>query len=62
MKVSELIKLIKRETYCYKIRSGANHDIWFNPCTGAEFLMPRHKSQELPKGTERSIRKAAGLD
>lgn len=62
MKTSELIKLIKRETSCYKIRSGATHDIWFNPRTGAEFLIPRHKSQELPKGTERNIRKAAGLE
>ena len=61
MKVSELIRLIKRSTRCYKIRSGANHDIWFNPDTGVEFLIPRHRSQELPRGTERNIKKAAGL-
>ncbi|MBR1633685.1 MAG: type II toxin-antitoxin system HicA family toxin [Lachnospiraceae bacterium] len=60
-KVSEIVRKIRRETNCYFLREGGNHEIWFNPDTGAKFQIPRHYSQELKKKTERSIREKAGL-
>ena len=60
-KVSEIIKLIKKETHCYFVREGANHEIWYNPDTDVFFQIPRHRAKELPKGTENSILRSAGL-
>ena len=60
-KVSEIVKMIKKETHCYMIREGANHEIWLNPDTGEEFPIPRHYSKELPKGTANNILRKAGL-
>lgn len=60
MKVSELIKELK-QAGCYKTREGNNHEIWMSPITGKKFQIPRHRSQEIPKGTEKNIRKQAGL-
>ena len=60
-KVSEIVKRIKRETDCYFLREGGNHEIWINPDTGKVFAIPRHYSEELKKKTEISILKDAGL-
>ena len=60
-KVSEIVKRIRKETSCYKIRDGNKHEIWFNPVSGKKFPIPRHKSQELKTATANSILKAAGL-
>ena len=59
--VAELIKRIKKETSCYLLREGSNHEIWFNPKTGAEFTIPRHKSKEVKTGTANNILKQAGI-
>ncbi len=42
---------------CYIERHGANHDLWINPKTGKTSLVARHPTEEIPKGTEMSIRK-----
>lgn len=60
VKISELVKELKR-IGCYKTREGSNHEIWKSPVTGMKFQIPRHYSQELPTGTEKDIRKKAGL-
>ena len=60
LKVSELVKELKH-IGCYKTREGSNHEIWKSPVTGKKFQLPRHYSQELPTGTEKNIRKSAGL-
>ena len=61
MKSSELIrKLIKGG--CYLIRQGkGSHEIWFSPMTGKEFVVPNHGSQEVGRGLENKIKKAAGI-
>lgn len=46
---------------CYLVKHGGRHDHWFSPVTGKTFLVPRHDSQEIPKGTEMNIRKRAGV-
>jgi len=60
MKYSELIAALIAAG-CYIARHGANHDIWYSPITQKKFPVPRHESHEVPKGTDRSIRKAAGI-
>ncbi|MDR0973815.1 MAG: type II toxin-antitoxin system HicA family toxin [Prevotellaceae bacterium] len=61
MKTSELIKILSANG-CYFLSHGGRHDRWFSPITGKTFPVPRHGSQEIPKGTERSIRKRAGIE
>ncbi|CCZ05913.1 toxin-antitoxin system toxin component HicA family [Odoribacter sp. CAG:788] len=60
MKYSELVAALKAAG-CYIKRNGANHDIWYSPATKQVFPVPRHGSHEVPKGTEISIRKKAGI-
>ena len=59
--VSDIVRKIKKETNCYLLREGGNHEIWMNPDTGKAFSIPRHSSQELKKKTEISILRDAGL-
>ena len=60
MKTSELKKMLTAKG-CYVVSHGGRHDKWFSPITGKMFVIPRHDSQELPIGTEKSIRKQAGV-
>ena len=60
IKYSELEKKLK-EAGCRMVRSGAGHDIWINPKTGKQFTVGRHKTQDVPTGTLKSIMKSAGL-
>ncbi|MBQ6735317.1 MAG: type II toxin-antitoxin system HicA family toxin [Lachnospiraceae bacterium] len=60
MKTSELTKKL-RKGRCRLIEHGTNHDIWFSPITGKEFLVPRHPSKEIKTGTATTILKDAGL-
>lgn len=61
MKYSELEKRL-RQAGCYILKEGANHTIWFSPITGQKFPVGRHKTQDVPNGTLRSILKAAGIE
>lgn len=61
MKVSELIKLLKKSGKCYLVEHGKEHDKWHSDLTGKNFMVPRHKSKELPEGTMNAILKDAGL-
>lgn len=60
MKYSELEKLLKNNG-CEVFREGANHCIWHSNITNNNFAVSRHKTQEVPKGTLKSIMKSAGL-
>lgn len=60
MRVSEIVKMIKKAG-CWKVREGESHEIWYSPITGKKFSVSRHKTEELPPGTENSIKKDAGL-
>lgn len=60
MKYSEL-KRDLRKIGCHKKREGGNHEIWYSPVTYEEFPVSRHNNQEVPCGTLRNIKKAAGL-
>lgn len=60
MKVSELTRLISKAG-CYLLKHKTRHDLWLNPATGETFLIPRHQSEEVPKGLEKAARKWAGV-
>lgn len=60
MKISELIKLLKKSG-CFIKRHGANHDIWYSPKTGKSFPVGRHEAQELRVKTLESIKESAGI-
>ena len=60
MRYSEL-KIQLRQIKCQVIREGANHEIWYSPVTGNTFPVSRHNQEEIPKGTLKSIQRAAGL-
>lgn len=42
---------------CRLLRHGSEHDIWHSPITGNIDAVPRHGSQEIPKGLERRLRR-----
>lgn len=60
MTYSELVRKLKKAG-CYLIEHGTRHDEWYSPITKITFQVPRHKSQDIPKGTEMNIKKDAGL-
>lgn len=60
MKTSEFLRQAKK-IGCYFVEHGKEHDLWFSPVTGKYFRVPRHPSQEIAKGTLRSMQKDAGL-
>ena len=60
MTVGELLRYLKKCGIEFKAH-GKKHDIYRNPETGAETQIPRHRSQELKKGTAERILKDLGL-
>lgn len=61
VKYSELEKLLK-EAGCRIEREGSGHRIWYSPATGVRFPVGHHKTQDVPRGTLKSILRAAGLE
>lgn len=61
MKISELTRLVSRAG-CYLLKHKTRHDLWINPATGETFLIPRHQSEEVPKGLEKAAKKWAGVE
>jgi len=60
MKVSELIKILKKNN-CYLLRHGKRHDMWYSETTKKQFPVSRHLSQDVPTGTFNSIKEDAGF-
>ncbi len=60
MKYSELEKILKKAG-CTVYREGSNHTMWYSPITGQTFPVGRHRTEDVPKGTLKSIMTAAGL-
>ena len=61
MKVSELIKLLKRTKKCHLVEHGKEHDRWHSDITGKDFRIPRHPSKDIKQGTLERILKDAGI-
>lgn len=60
MKTSELKRMLSAKG-CYFLSHGGRHGHWFSPITKLTFTVPRHDSQEVPKGTLKNIMKKAGI-
>ncbi len=60
MRYSELEKKLKKAG-CKVLREGANHCIWYSSITDKAFPVSRHKTEEVPAGTLKSIMQDAGL-
>ena len=60
MRYAELEKDLKK-IGCYIFRQGANHSIWYSPITNETCPISRHKTQEVPIGTLKAIKRAMGL-
>lgn len=60
MKYSELEKQLKAAG-CYVDHEGRNHRMWYSPITGRTFPVGRHKTEDVRRGTLKSILEAAGL-
>jgi predicted RNA binding protein YcfA (HicA-like mRNA interferase family) len=60
MKYSELERKLKKEG-CYEDGIMNGHPLWYSPKTDKYFKMGHHKSQEIAKGTLKSILKDAGI-
>lgn len=60
MKISELTRLISKAG-CRLLKHGKRHDMWINPATGETFMIPRHQSEEAPKGFAEAAKEWAGV-
>lgn len=61
MTYKELKKILKNNN-CELYDEGANHEIWINKTNGRKFIVGRHNSQDVKKGTCHAILKQAGLE
>lgn len=61
MKFSELKRLLKKNG-CYIAREGKGHEIWYSPKTKQSFPVGRHSTEDVPNGTLKSIKEAAGIE
>ena len=62
MKYSELHRLLKRKGCYYTGEQRSGHPWWYSPITGMYFTTSNHESEEVKKGTLRSILRQAGVD
>jgi len=60
MKTSEATRKLGKAG-CYFVEHGGEHDCWYSPITKKRFRIPRHGSQELATGTQKSIEKLSGV-
>lgn len=61
MKYNELHKMLTRAGCYLTGRQRAGHPEWYSPMTGRKFTTSNHGSQEVKKGTLRSILSDAGI-
>ena len=60
MTVAEFIRSLRKQGIRLKVH-GSKHDVYWNPKTGAEAQVPRHRSQEIKAGTRDRILSDLGL-
>jgi predicted RNA binding protein YcfA (HicA-like mRNA interferase family) len=61
MKYSELERRLKKAR-CYKDSEMGGHPVWYSPLTDRYFKMSNHKSQEVARGTLKSISNDSGVN
>ena len=61
MKYSEVERKLKKAG-CYEADEMGGHPLWYSPITDKFFKMSHHKSQEVAKGTLKSIKNDSGVN
>jgi len=61
MKYSEVERKLKKAG-CYEDGQMSGHPMWYSPLTDKYFKMSHHKSQEVARGTLKSISNASGVN
>lgn len=61
MKYSELKKLLRKND-CFCFREGKRHEVWKSNRTGKQFTVGRHDTEDVPRGTLKSIMESAGIE
>jgi len=59
MKYSEFFKLVRNGGWLPLRQSKGSHEVWIKD--GVQVTIPNHGAKEMPKGTERKLRKRMGL-
>jgi len=62
MKTSELLRKLRYAGFELLRQGKGSHQIWHNPETGVQIVVPDHGSKEVGKGLARKIMKDAGLN
>jgi predicted RNA binding protein YcfA (HicA-like mRNA interferase family) len=60
MKSSELVRVLRKDGW-FTVRQSGSHMIMVHPTKKGQLVMPNHGSNEMGKGLELKIKKAAGL-
>ena len=60
MKGSELKRILKNSG-CYFVEDGKEHEKWHSRITDKDFRVPRHNAKEVKSGTANRIFKDAGI-
>lgn len=61
MKFSELLRILKKDGW-YEIRQSGSHIIMRHPSKRNQISVPSHSSEEVKKGTLKSILKDAEIE
>ena len=61
MKTSEFIRILKKKGAKF-VSHGTRHDWYVNPKNGKHAQVPRHKTQEIPIGTQKDILKSLEME
>lgn len=60
MKWNELRRIAEARGWRF-LRSGGNHDVYYNPSTNAVILIGRHGGEEIRNGTFAKLKKQIGF-
>lgn len=61
MKYSEVEKKLSKAGCYFHSNSKNGHPVWYSPTTKKFFKLSNHRSQEVPKGTLKSISNDSGV-
>lgn len=61
MRYGELARKLRRLGIILD-RQGTRHEVWVNPRTDREAMVPRHRTGEIPTGTLRKIVRDLDVD
>ncbi len=61
MKCSELLRELRKAKWYIERRGKGSHLILAHKTEKGKIVFPNHRSKEMPKGTEKAIKRKAGI-